>query len=171
VDDRRTPDAGRQDEDTFMPRNLQTLWLRRRSDDEHGFTLIELLVVVVIIGILIAIAIPLYSNYKKNANDKASQSDLRNAINVLEQCNADNQAYPSAVASTGGTPTGCTGGSIKVSPGTTLAYYPKSSSDFTGYIMSSTNSGGTGKIYCYNSTVAGSVASTTTAVTAYRSAC
>ncbi len=62
----------------------------KRAAGEHGFTLIELLVVVVIIGILIAIAIPVYLNYKKGASDKSAQSDLRNAINVLEQCNTDN---------------------------------------------------------------------------------
>ena len=65
-----------------------------RAQGEHGFTLIELLVVVVIIGILIAIAIPLYLNYKKGANDKSAQSDVRGAVAVLEQCNTDNSSYP-----------------------------------------------------------------------------
>ena len=55
--------------------------------------------VVVIIGILIAIAIPLYLNYKKGAEDKSAQSDLRNAVNVMEQCNTDNSSYPTGPTS------------------------------------------------------------------------
>ena len=62
---------------------------------DEGFTLIELLVVVVILGILIGIAIPVYLNYRKSANDKAAQSDVRNAVITLEVCNFDG-ALPDA---------------------------------------------------------------------------
>ncbi len=80
---------------------LQRLRTMRSEKDERGFTLIELLVVVVIIGILIAIAIPLYLNYENGAKNKSSASDLRAAISTVEQCYTDNNnAYPTAMGAT-----------------------------------------------------------------------
>ncbi len=137
----------------------------KRENGENGFTLIELLVVVVIIGILIAIAIPLYLNYKKGAADKASASDLRGAVNVLEQCNSDNATYPISLAAGGGSPGGCTAQTVNTSSGTVFKYIPSAATaPVSGYILTAYNINGntsTTNYYCYSSANGGQVTTTT----------
>jgi type IV pilus assembly protein PilA len=64
-----------------------------RSETESGFTLIELLVVIIIIGILLAIAIPSYLKFRDRANDSAAKANVRASVPGLEAYYADNNTY------------------------------------------------------------------------------
>jgi len=65
----------------------------RRSENEGGFTLIELLVVIIIIGILLAIAVPSYLGFRDRANTSAAQSNVRAAVPAVEAYYSSNSTY------------------------------------------------------------------------------
>jgi len=123
------------------------------EEREEGFTLIELLVVIIIIGILAAIAIPVFLNQRKKAQNAAIKSDLRTVANEEETFFTDQQTYTN-VPSGGAAPTLnqiTYSNGVKVTAAASgTAYCLKgynANSDVTG--------GATGKFYWYDSQIGG----------------
>jgi type IV pilus assembly protein PilA len=145
--------------------------MREKRSNDEGFTLIELLVVVVIIGVLVAIAVPVYLNYRKGAADKSAQSDVRGAISAIEQYYTDNgNTYPATAANKTATfaLSATSPQKITLSDKTTLSYILATGG--ASYLVCATNSGGSissgtlTKVYLYDSAVGGSVKEPATAV-------
>jgi type IV pilus assembly protein PilA len=72
---------------------IQRTRARTRGSSEHGFTVIELLVVIIIIGILLAIAVPSYLGFRDRAANNSAKANLRAALPAADAYYMDNGTY------------------------------------------------------------------------------
>ena len=113
--------------------------------NQKGFTLIELLVVVAIIGILAAIAIPQFAEYRQRGFDARAKSDLRNVATAEEAYFVDSEVYKSCTQANCNT---LLPGISNLSDGISLSM-TGTTSGFTG--TSKHTSGGSGVTFNWNS--------------------
>jgi prepilin-type N-terminal cleavage/methylation domain-containing protein len=116
---------------------MHSLRQRINTRDESAFTLIELLVVLIIIGVLLAIAIPSYLGFQKKAQQTAAASDVRSAIPDAEVYYSDNNSY-----------TGMTASGLQTTYDSGLVTSGGAAGDPAGVVTADDNGDASGNTYC-----------------------
>lgn len=127
---------------------MLTRIMKPRDDRDAGFTLIELLVVVAIIGILAAIAIPVFLSQRASARDASVKADLNGVAKVMETIYTEEGAYPTNSGAIGAAKTWADAAAATAavvdapavtSPGNYIIITPKTGALSTAFVITGCN--------------------------------